>query len=145
MREDRPADVVDLHAAITELGRVLRRMAGERILLRTKIDPRLGRVEADPGEIHWAFVYLAMNASDAAPSGGELTLAAANIDLDEAAARHLKLPPGPYIRIAFTVTGGGMLIPDRAREIIRRAQGAVFVAGERGSTVSVVLPRARGR
>lgn len=141
MDKDCPRVVMDLNAAMAEMVTLLRRMAGERIVLHTQLDPRPGWTEADPREIHWAFVYLAMNATDVTPTGGELTVASARVELDPAAAHEIGVLPGAYLRIEFHVTGAEMKVPAKAQDIIRRAWGAVFQADV--DTVTVLIPGAQ--
>jgi len=75
----------------------------------TVLAPDLGRVRADPNQLEQVIVNLAVNARDAMPAGGKLTIETTNVDLDEVFAQaHLGSVPGPYAMFAVTDTGSGM-------------------------------------
>jgi PAS domain S-box-containing protein len=101
--------VLDLNAIVANIDKMLRRLIGEHIDLSTHLDPELGCVKADPGQIEQIIVNLAVNARDAMPQGGRLTIETANVELDEVYARnHVAVEPGPYIMLAVSDTGCGM-------------------------------------
>ncbi len=103
------AQVLDLNAVIYNLENMLRRLIGEDVKLYTHLDPALGRVKADPGQIEQVIMNLAVNARDAMPSGGELTLETCNVVLDETFARsHATVKAGPHVMLAVSDTGVGM-------------------------------------
>jgi DNA-binding response OmpR family regulator len=101
--------VLDLNAVITENLKMLTRLIGEDIDLVMIPGPELGAVKADPGQIEQVILNLAVNARDAMPHGGKLTIETANITLDETYARmHAPVQPGDYTMLAITDTGVGM-------------------------------------
>ena len=101
--------VIDLNDVIPDMDRMLRRLIGEDIDLETVLTPDLGRVEADPGQIEQIIMNLAVNARDAMPRGGRLTIETANMDLDVTYARnHMAVTPGPYVMMAISDSGTGM-------------------------------------
>ena len=108
--------VLDLNEVITDMDRMLRRLIGEDIDLKTVTDPALGRVKADFGQIQQVVMNLAVNARDAMPRGGKLTIETGNVYLDDAyAARHISVRPGRYVRLAVSDTGRGMDAETRMR------------------------------
>jgi PAS domain S-box-containing protein len=101
--------VLDLNAIVAETESMLQRLIGEDVELTTALDPALGLVRADPGQIGQVILNLAVNARDAMAGGGRLTIETANLDRDEAQARHrLSLEPGRYVAISVSDTGHGM-------------------------------------
>jgi PAS domain S-box-containing protein len=101
--------VLDLNAVVTENLKMLTRLIGEDIDLVMIPGPELGAVKADPGQIEQVILNLAVNARDAMPHGGRLTIETSNVALDEAYARlHAPVQPGDYTMLAITDTGVGM-------------------------------------
>ncbi|MCE5246295.1 MAG: chemotaxis protein CheB [Candidatus Polarisedimenticolia bacterium] len=100
--------VLDLNAIVADFDRMLRRLADERITVVVECAPDLWRVRADPGELGRAIMNLALNARDAMPEGGTLTVSTANATLTEADAAGRDLPPGRYALMAVSDTGEGM-------------------------------------
>ena len=101
--------VLDLAEVIARVERMLARLLGEDIALRVFNHPGTGRVRFDRGQIEQILINLAVNARDAMPAGGHLTIEAENVVLDEAYVReHPGVSPGEYVRLAVSDTGGGM-------------------------------------
>ncbi len=100
---------VDLGAAVTEIEKMLRHVIGEDVELVTVLEPGLGAVRADPSHIVQVILNLAVNARDAMPLGGRLTIETQNVVLDAFHAKALgELPDGSYVRLTITDTGLGM-------------------------------------
>lgn len=109
--------VVDLNKIIVEIESMLRRLIGEDIALITLLMANNSRVKVDPHQIEQVVLNLAINARDAMPRGGKLTLETRNVVLDEAYSRlHSEVKPGSYVRLALTDTGEG--IPPEVRNRI---------------------------
>ncbi len=101
--------VLDLNSVVDDIGKMLLRLIGEDVELQVIKAPDLGRVKADPGQIEQVIVNLAVNARDAMPDGGKLTIETRNVDLDNTYARHhITVQPGPYVLLAVTDNGMGM-------------------------------------
>ena len=106
--------VLDLNAIIADFEKLLRRLVGERIRVAIDCDPDLWQVRADPGEFGRVIMNLSLNARDAMPEGGTLTVETANVTLTEAAAANKALAPGRYVTMAVRDTGVGMDAEARA-------------------------------
>jgi PAS domain S-box-containing protein len=101
--------ILDMNAIVFSVEKMLRRLIGEHIALHTSLDPKLGRVKADQGQMEQVILNLVVNARDAMPQGGRLTIETANVDLDEDySRRHVPQQPGPYVRLTVSDTGIGM-------------------------------------
>jgi PAS domain S-box-containing protein len=108
--------VLDLNAVCNDLSKMLRRMIGEDIELATIPGADLRRIKADPGQVDQAIMNLVVNARDAMPSGGKLTIETRNVDLDATYARaHPEVKPGPYVLLAISDNGCGMDEVTKAR------------------------------
>ena len=101
--------VLDLNATVSRLEKMVQRLIGEHIALELVLAQDLGRVRADPGQVEQVLMNLAVNARDAMPQGGTLTVETADVELGgEDAPRHLDVPPGRYVRLRIQDTGHGM-------------------------------------
>jgi signal transduction histidine kinase/ActR/RegA family two-component response regulator len=101
--------ICDLNRIITELEKMLRPLIGEDIELVTRLEPALERVRVDPAQIDQVIMNLAVNARDAMPEGGLLTMETSNVELDAAyASKHAIVVPGSYVLLAVTDNGMGM-------------------------------------
>jgi PAS domain S-box-containing protein len=108
--------VIDLNVLVTNLDKMLRRLIGEDIEVETVPGPGLGFVNADPGQMEQVIMNLVVNARDAMPSGGKLTIETANVNLDADYAReHATVRPGRYVMLAVSDTGSGMDPQTQAR------------------------------
>ena len=88
---------------------MLSRLLSEPVQLVTVLDPQLGHVEADPSQLNQLLVNLAVNARDAMPRGGRLTIETHNVNIDdEEAQRHPSFRPGSYVMLAVSDTGIGI-------------------------------------
>ena len=160
--------VVDLNALVTDTQSMLQRLIGDDIEIVCSLDPDVGPVRADPGQIVQILMNLTVNARDSMPGGGTLTMATRNARLDdELALDRLGIPAGRYVMLAVSDTGVGMDAPTQARAfepffttkdvgkgtglglstvygIVKQSGGAIRVDSEvgRGSTFQVYLPRA---
>lgn len=128
----KPLDLDKLASGMSDL---LQRTLGEDIRLEIVTAPGLWRVEADPNQLESAILNLALNARDAMPNGGELTIETGNARLDEAyAASQAEVPPGQYVMIAVTDTGKGM-----PREVRERVFEPFFTTKEVGKGTGLGL------
>jgi PAS domain S-box-containing protein len=101
--------VLDLNELVADVDSLLRRLLGEDIAVVTRLDPTLGTVRADAGQLEQVVVNLAVNSRDAMPEGGTLTIETRNAELDDSYAReHVPVRPGPYVMLALSDTGTGM-------------------------------------
>jgi signal transduction histidine kinase/FixJ family two-component response regulator len=159
-------EVLDINTIIAELDKMLRRLIGEDIEYATVLEPRVSRVEADSGQIQQILMNLVINARDAMPGGGKLTVETKGVFLDEAySSGHDGVPPGRYVSIEVTDTGTGMSPEVQARVfepffttkdigkgtglglstvygIVQQCHGHVWVYSEidRGTTFKIYLP-----
>jgi two-component system, cell cycle sensor histidine kinase and response regulator CckA len=109
--------VLELNTVVKDMGKMLKRLIGEDVELRTDLDTALARVKADESQIEQVILNLAINARDAMPQGGKLTLATSNFHMDEKFVRRYPFPVnvGDYILLRVSDTGSGMDARTKAR------------------------------
>ena len=108
--------VVDLNSLVLNLNKILHRVIGENIEMLISSAPGLGAIKADPGQIEQVLMNLVLNARDAMPVGGKITIETANVHLDEAYSReHDGVPAGSYVMVAVSDTGVGMNAETQSR------------------------------
>ena len=101
--------VFDVNSVVIELEKMLRRMIGEDVELRVSLQPDLGNIRADPVQLEQVIMNLVVNARDAMPTGGKLSIETTNVFLDQAyVGDHLSGRPGNYVMLAISDTGCGM-------------------------------------
>ena len=127
--------VINLNDLIIKMDQMLRRLLGQDIEFVTLPSGNLNLVEADPGQIEQVIMNLAINARDAMPNGGKLTIETANITLDDSGAlKHSEASSGPYVMLSVTDTGRGM-----TREIQKRIFEPFFTTKEEGKGTGLGL------
>jgi PAS domain S-box-containing protein len=162
--------VLDLNEVIADVQKILGRLLREDIEIATVFAPTLGAILADPGQVEQVIVNLAVNARDAMPKGGTLTITTANVELDATYADAQRtMEPGLYTVLTMTDTGIGMEADVRRRifepfyttkelgkgtglglatvyGIVKQSNGYVWVDSEpgRGATFTVYLPQVQG-
>jgi two-component system cell cycle sensor histidine kinase/response regulator CckA len=159
--------VLDLNIIITETEKMLRRLIGEDVMLNTKLDPSLGQVKADPGQIEQILMNLVVNARDALPVGGHVTIGTRNRYLDRT---HIKgqevVKPGHHVVLSVSDDGCGMDSQTQKKifepffttkefgkgtglglstvyGIVKQSEGSIWVYSElgKGTTFNIYLPR----
>src|SRR5579885_2842371 len=109
--------VLDLNSVVKDMEKMLKRLIGEDIQLKTSLDPDLVRIKADQSQIEQVFLNLAVNARDAMPSGGELRLQTSNFHMDQEFVSRYPYPVlvGDYVLLTISDTGIGMDAATKAR------------------------------
>ena len=101
--------IIDVNSVVLNLDKMLRSLISENIELKTDLADNLGAARADPNQIEQVIMNLAINARDAMPDGGTVTIETRNVTLDDAyAAQHVSVIPGEYVMLAVSDTGCGM-------------------------------------
>ncbi len=132
--------VLDLNSVVSEAREMLARVISENVEIVTVLAPGLGRVRADPGQIHQVILNFAVNARDAMPDGGTLTLETRNVVLDGGAAeRHPGLAPGRYVALLVSDTGPGM-----PPEVLEHMFEPFFTTKEQGQGTGLGLATVYG-
>ncbi len=160
--------VLDLNRIVEETGTMMRRLIGEDIDLHTVLASDLASVRADPVQMEQVVLNLCVNARDAMPKGGRITIATSNREVNDSIARqHPPMTPGPYVRLTVSDTGIGMDQATLARifepffttkgpekgtglglatvyGIVRQSGGYIWAYSEpgQGTTLSIYLPAA---
>jgi PAS domain S-box-containing protein len=132
--------VLDLNAVVRSVTRMLERLIGEHIHLKAILDPHLNQVRVDPGQIEQVVVNLAVNARDAMPSGGTLTIETRNAALSPDYCQSVEgLQPGPFVLLSVTDNGTGM-----SKEIAGRVFEPFFTTKQPGQGTGLGLSTVYG-
>ena len=131
---------VDLGRLVSGMSDLLRRTLGEQVVIETVLAGGMWRVHADPTQLEVSILNLAVNARDAMPKGGKLTIETANVYLDEGyAASQAEVEPGQYVAISITDTGSGM-----SRDVLARAFEPFYTTKDIGHGTGLGLSQVYG-
>jgi PAS domain S-box-containing protein len=158
--------VVDVNTIVADMERLLRPLIGENIELSTSLEPAIGCTRADAGQLEQVIMNLVVNAKDAMPHGGKISIRTASVTLDDSRAENTFIKHGPYVMISVADSGEGMDRETQARifepffttkekgkgtglglstvyGIIKQSGGYVFVQSEpgRGTVFTIYFPR----
>ncbi len=132
--------VIDLNTVVTDIKGMLQRLIGEDIELRMALDPQIAAVRVDKGQMEQVIMNLAVNAKDAMPQGGKLTIETGSIYLDEIyAQKHEEVVPGPYVMLVLSDTGEGI-----APEVLPHLFEPFYTTKEKGKGTGLGLSTVYG-
>lgn len=132
--------VLDMNSIIADMKIMMHRLIGEDFDLLTALEPSLGRVKADPNQVEQIILNLAVNARDAMPGGGKITIETANAELDSTdVKRHMDVQPGLYVMLAVRDNGCGI-----SQEVQQRIFEPFFTTKEQGKGTGLGLSTVYG-